>query len=1007
MLLVISLGCRTIVIAPTATSLSPTFAQPLPTRIVPTLALQSRAVPPTTNPGSSKLLEGGSIYILLIDPKTPTTIYAVTNTGVVFKSINGGENWNSAKNGLSDFYVGALAIDPAAPSTIYATTNDNGIFKSTNGGEDWSAINTGLRTNEFSKLAIDPRTPTILYVNTREGVFKSTNGGENWMSSNNGLANLSVNALAIDPITPATLYAGTNSGVFKSSDSGENWTKAGTSLTGTIHTLVIVPTTPNIIYAGTNDGVFKTTNGGENWVATTTGSTNTDIYALAIDSTMPSTLYLSTKETGIFKSVNGGEVWSSANVGQINTPILVMAIDPLTPTTLYVGTWGWGVFKSIDGGDNWKATNAGLAGSAVSALVFDKTAPAIRYAGTWGGGVFKSMNSGETWSAINTGLTNCLVLALVIDPLTTTNLYAGTDGDGMFKSTNGGANWIEINTGLTNSSVNSLVIDPVKPTNVYAGTIRGVFKSTNGGGNWVAINSGLTETDVYALAIDSVTPATLYAATYHGGIFKSTNGGQNWSAVNNGLTDTHAFALAISPATPTIIYVGTANGSLFKSTNSGKKWDVVNIGLPGYPKIYALLIDPETASTLYAITDEYAFKSTDSGVTWNILNIGQSNNRATVMAIDPMEPTTLRVGTWDGNLLAIQSSAVINSTSIPSPTVSPPLATLDWQEIMDAFAQDSLNNTPLVGMTLAIRRQGEPDWIRAYGFADLEGDIPASPETVYQIGSLSMQFTAAAVMQLSERGQLDINAPISQYLEGLPEALQAFTLRQLLTHTSRIYDSPFDLQDQFLSQQDFTSETLLQELVPNLNVSSNEIPEMFSYGNFILAGLIVEKASGLSYSNYLNQYVFAPAGLQHTSYCLPMPAGLAHNYYLQDNGFEPLQINVSAVFAAGGLCSTTHDLLDWMDALTSGKVISPESYRKMITPTQFPDGSLGSFGFGMYVLPDPKGLQIGFLGAEVSNASYLISYPDKGLTIVMLSNTVKPDNNLFEMVQSKIPFLVP
>jgi CubicO group peptidase (beta-lactamase class C family) len=215
------------------------------------------------------------------------------------------------------------------------------------------------------------------------------------------------------------------------------------------------------------------------------------------------------------------------------------------------------------------------------------------------------------------------------------------------------------------------------------------------------------------------------------------------------------------------------------------------------------------------------------------------------------------------------------------------------------------------------------------------------------------------------------------------------------------------VQDKFFNQQEFTSETLLQELVPTLYISNNDVPEMFSYGNYILAGLIVEKVSGMNYADYLNQYVIAPADLQHTSYCLPQPAKLARGYYLPENGFEPLQVNTSAVFAAGGICSTAGDLLLWMDALTSGKVVSPESYQLMITPAQFPDGSSSFFGYGLYVLPNPNGLQIGSLGFEASYVSFLISYPEKGLTIALLSNTAKPDNNLFESIQSNIPILMP
>lgn len=270
-----------------------------------------------------------------------------------------------------------------------------------------------------------------------------------------------------------------------------------------------------------------------------------------------------------------------------------------------------------------------------------------------------------------------------------------------------------------------------------------------------------------------------------------------------------------------------------------------------------------------------------------------------------------------------------------------------------------------------------------------------------------MSFTAAAVMQLSERGQLDLDAPIGAYLRTLSPDLQGLTLRQLLSHTSRAYDSPFDFQDRFFGEQVYTSQMIMDELVPNICMASPDSPDQVSYGNYLLAGLIVENVSGLSYGDYLNQYVFPPAGLQHTSCCLQPPAEMARGYIAQDNGFQPLQLNASAVFAAGGLCSTAGDLLLWMDALTSGKVVSPDSFRQMLAPSGFQGGSSQlSMGYGLYTLSTDYGQQIGYSGFEASYVSNLISYPEKGLTIVLLSNTGNSGSDLLPTLQAYIPYLL-
>jgi CubicO group peptidase (beta-lactamase class C family) len=139
------------------------------------------------------------------------------------------------------------------------------------------------------------------------------------------------------------------------------------------------------------------------------------------------------------------------------------------------------------------------------------------------------------------------------------------------------------------------------------------------------------------------------------------------------------------------------------------------------------------------------------------------------------------------------------------------------------------------------------------------------------------------------------------------------------------------MQDLFFGSQDFTSDTLLRAILPMLDFQS--YPEgVFSYGNYILAGLILEQVSGLSYKDYVNQYVIAPAGLQHTGYCLPHPADMAQGYYKPSNQLEPIDTNISAVYAAGSVCSTAGDLLQWIDALSSGALLSTYMYLRMITP---------------------------------------------------------------------------
>jgi hypothetical protein len=142
---------------------------------------------------------------------TPTTLYAGTNGGGVFKSTNAGGSWSPVNTGLTGTGVQALTIDPAAPTTLYAGTSDGGLFKSVDGGGSWSP--TAPTSTDVRTLAIDPSAPTTLYAGTAGGgVFKSINAGSAWSIVNTGLTATTVQALAVDPAKPTTVYAGTDGG---------------------------------------------------------------------------------------------------------------------------------------------------------------------------------------------------------------------------------------------------------------------------------------------------------------------------------------------------------------------------------------------------------------------------------------------------------------------------------------------------------------------------------------------------------------------------------------------------------------------------------------------------------------------------------------------------------------------------------------------------------------------------------------------------------------------------
>ncbi|MDX2034932.1 MAG: FG-GAP-like repeat-containing protein [Blastocatellia bacterium] len=314
----------------------------------------------TTNAGGNWSAVTGAppsnqVLAFAIDPKTPTTMYAGTTTGV-YKSANGGATWT--RPGTGEFAALPsidIEIDPVDTNIVYSATGGS-VLRSNDGGVTWQVKYNGV-TNAFQNfdLAIDPKSPKNLYVGTEIGVFVTNNGGDGWGPLNNGLSGIGfpnpprVRKIAIDPVNSSTIYISTSRNVFKTTDSGAIWNPANTGLGGGLSEaplIAIDPASPQTLYAALLTGLYKSTNGGGNWSAINNGlsavinglTTVYRINALAIDPTSPMTLYAGTNGFGVFKSVNGGASWSASNTGLNNRLVSALAIDRASAATLWAGT---------------------------------------------------------------------------------------------------------------------------------------------------------------------------------------------------------------------------------------------------------------------------------------------------------------------------------------------------------------------------------------------------------------------------------------------------------------------------------------------------------------------------------------------------------------------------------------------------------------------------------------------------------------------------------------------
>lgn len=301
---------------------------------------------------------------------------------------------------------------------------------------------------------------------------------------------------------------------------------------------------------------------------------------------------------------------------------------------------------------------------------------------------------------------------------------------------------------------------------------------------------------------------------------------------------------------------------------------------------------------------------------------------------------------------------------------------------MEEVVQSYVTDKQFMGSVLVAR--GEKVLLsKGYGSANLEWDIPNSPVTKFRLGSVTKQFTAACILLLEERGKLKIDDPVKKYLPDAPAAWEKITIFNLLTHTSGIPN--------FTSFPDYSSTKAIHTTPEKLVARFRDKPldfqpgEKWSYSNsgYVLLGYLIAKISGQSYADFVQQNIFQPLGMKDSGYD-SNSAVLAH----RASGYSPTPhgpvnagyVDMTIPLSAGGLYSTTEDLLRWEQGLFGGKLLTPASLEKMTTP--FKEDY--AFGLGVRTAGGHKVIDHGG-GIEGFN-THLAYYPEDKLVVVVLAN---------------------
>ena len=271
---------------------------------------------------------------------------------------------------------------------------------------------------------------------------------------------------------------------------------------------------------------------------------------------------------------------------------------------------------------------------------------------------------------------------------------------------------------------------------------------------------------------------------------------------------------------------------------------------------------------------------------------------------------------------------------------------------VDAIAAGVMQQRGVPSASVAVVVGGKLVYTHAYGLAHIHPDKPATPDMRYSIGSISKQFTAAAILILEEQGKLKLDDPVGKYVPGLTRGDEV-TIRQILSHTSGYQD--FWPEDYLMKpmEQPTTAQQILDGWAKKPLDFDPGTQWQYSNTNFVIAGLIVEKVSGQKLMDFLEEKVFHPLGMRSVWNSDEAKLTQTDATPLIRYALGPLRLAPKEgrgwMFAAGELAMTAHDLARWDESLIAQKLLKPESYREIFTEVKTKDGKGTHYGLGVSV----------------------------------------------------------
>ncbi|MBC7880513.1 MAG: beta-lactamase family protein [Anaerolineae bacterium] len=311
-------------------------------------------------------------------------------------------------------------------------------------------------------------------------------------------------------------------------------------------------------------------------------------------------------------------------------------------------------------------------------------------------------------------------------------------------------------------------------------------------------------------------------------------------------------------------------------------------------------------------------------------------------------------------------------------------------DAIDDFVLAQMKSQHIPGLSMAVIKNGQIVKAKGYGLANVELNVPVSPQTIFQSGSVGKQFTATAVMMLVEQGKLSLDDKISQYFENSPPSWKNITVRNLLTHTSGIKDYEEKGELAINLTRDYTDE----ELTAKAMAASLDFPpgEQWKYSNtgYVLLGILVKKVSGQFYGDLLRDRVFKPLDMKTTRNIsdVDIIPNRSSGYTLSSSVLKNQEYVSPSLnrTADGSLYFTVFDLAKWDAALYTEKLLKKESFKQIWTPVTLNSGKTYPYGFGWFLDTKNGHRLIQHSGGWQGFTTHISRYVDDKLTVVVLTN---------------------